>query len=61
MLDYLVADRAHQHAGKTAASSGTDNHQVGVLRSIDQFPDVLLGLFHGRNTGKLILALDGER
>jgi NADPH-dependent curcumin reductase CurA len=24
---------------------------------IDQFPDVLLRLFHGENTGKLVLAL----
>jgi NADPH-dependent curcumin reductase len=27
---------------------------------IDQFPDVLLRLFRGENTGKLVLALDGE-
>jgi NADPH-dependent curcumin reductase CurA len=27
---------------------------------IAQFPDVLLRLFHGENTGKLVPALDGE-
>ena len=32
-----------------------------VHGDIDQFPDVLLRLFHGENTGKLVLALDGER
>ena len=30
-----------------------------VEAGIDQFPDVLLRLFRGENTGKLILALDG--
>ena len=41
--------------------------QAGELRSredvvqgdIAQFPDVLLRLFHGENTGKLVLALEG--
>jgi NADPH-dependent curcumin reductase CurA len=32
-----------------------------VQGDIDQFPDVLLRLFHGQNTGKLILALEGGR
>jgi NADPH-dependent curcumin reductase CurA len=31
-----------------------------VQGAIDQFPDVLLRLFDGRNTGKLVLALNGE-
>jgi NADPH-dependent curcumin reductase CurA len=43
--------------------------QAGELRSredlvqgdVDQFPDVLLRLFHGENTGKLVLALEGAR
>jgi NADPH-dependent curcumin reductase CurA len=43
--------------------------QAGELRSredvvqgdIDQFPDVLLRLFRGENTGKLVLALEGDR
>jgi NADPH-dependent curcumin reductase len=43
--------------------------QSGELRSredvvhgdIDQFPDVLLRLFRGENTGKLVLALEGDR
>jgi NADPH-dependent curcumin reductase CurA len=43
--------------------------QAGELRSredvvqgdIDQFPDVLLRLFRGENTGKLVLALAGDR
>ncbi|MDX6587403.1 MAG: hypothetical protein QOI31_1876 [Solirubrobacterales bacterium] len=42
--------------------------QSGELRSredvvhgdIDQFPDVLLRLFRGENTGKLVLALEGD-
>jgi NADPH-dependent curcumin reductase CurA len=32
-----------------------------VQGDIDQFPDVLLGLFNGENTGKLVLALEGAR
>jgi NADPH-dependent curcumin reductase len=32
-----------------------------VQGDIDQFPDVLLRLFHGENTGKLVLALEGAR
>jgi NADPH-dependent curcumin reductase CurA len=32
-----------------------------VHGSVAQFPEVLLRLFHGENTGKLVLALDGER
>jgi NADPH-dependent curcumin reductase CurA len=43
--------------------------QSGELRSredivtggIDQFPDVLLRLFNGENTGKLVLALEEQR
>jgi NADPH-dependent curcumin reductase CurA len=43
--------------------------QAGELRSredivqgdIDQFPDVLLRLFRGENTGKLVLALPGDQ
>jgi NADPH-dependent curcumin reductase len=31
-----------------------------VHGDIDQFPDMLLRLFSGQNTGKLVLALDGE-
>ena len=31
-----------------------------VHGDIDQFPDMLLGLFSGQNTGKLVLALTGE-
>jgi len=31
-----------------------------VHGDIDQFPDMLLRLFSGGNTGKLVLALDGE-
>jgi len=32
-----------------------------VHGDIDQFPDVLVRLFHGANTGKLVLALAGSR
>ncbi len=32
-----------------------------VQGDIDQFPDVLLRLFRGENTGKLVLALAGDR
>jgi NADPH-dependent curcumin reductase CurA len=32
-----------------------------VQGDIDQFPDTLLRLFHGENTGKLVLALEGGR
>lgn len=42
-------------AGSVASLTGDVVHG-----DIAQFPDVLLRLFHGENTGKLVLALDGE-
>jgi NADPH-dependent curcumin reductase CurA len=60
IFDY--ADRFEEGVSQLAKWLGS-----GELRSrehvvpgdIDQFPDTLLRLFHGENTGKLILALEG--
>jgi NADPH-dependent curcumin reductase CurA len=62
IFDY--ADRFGEGATQLAAWLGS-----GELRSredvvegdIADFPEVLLRLFHGENTGKLVLALDGGR
>jgi NADPH-dependent curcumin reductase CurA len=62
IFDY--ADRYEEGASQLAKWLGS-----GELRSredvvhgdIDQFPDTLLRLFHGENTGKLVLAVEGGR
>jgi NADPH-dependent curcumin reductase CurA len=32
-----------------------------VTGDVGNFPEILLTLFRGENTGKLVLALDGDR
>jgi NADPH-dependent curcumin reductase CurA len=61
IFDY--ADRFEEGISQLAKWLGS-----GELRSredivqgdIDQFPDTLLGMFQGKNTGKLVLALGGR-
>jgi NADPH-dependent curcumin reductase CurA len=60
IFDY--ADRYGEAASQLAQwlSSGELRSREDVVRGdVDQFPDVLLRLFRGENTGKLVLALDG--
>jgi NADPH-dependent curcumin reductase len=65
MTGFVIFDYARRYAeGVTQLAQWL---RSGELRSredivhggIEQFPDVLLRLFHGENTGKLVLALDG--
>jgi NADPH-dependent curcumin reductase CurA len=62
IFDY--ADRYGEAASQLAQwlKSGELRSREDVVRGdVDQFPDVLLRLFRGENTGKLVLALDGGR
>jgi NADPH-dependent curcumin reductase CurA len=44
------------------ASDGELTSREDVVHGdVDSFPEVLLRLFRGENTGKLVLALDGGR
>jgi hypothetical protein len=65
MTGFVIFDYADRFG--EGASQLTEWLRSGELRShedvvhgdIDQFPDVLLRLFRGENTGKLVLALEG--
>jgi NADPH-dependent curcumin reductase CurA len=65
MTGFVIFDYADRYA--EGVSQLAQWLRSGELRSredvvhggIDQFPDVLLRLFHGDNTGKLVLALEG--
>lgn len=65
MTGFVVFDYANRY--EEGASQLAKWLRSGELRSredvvqgdIDQFPDALLRLFHGKNTGKLVLALEG--
>jgi len=61
VFDY--EDRYGEGVSQLAAwlrSGELQSHEDIVHGDIEQFPDVLLGLFEGANTGKLILALEPE-
>jgi NADPH-dependent curcumin reductase CurA len=60
IFDY--ADRFEEGAsqlGKWLASGELKSREDIVQGDIDRFPDTLLRLFHGENTGKLVLAVEG--
>jgi NADPH-dependent curcumin reductase CurA len=62
IFDY--ADRYGEGATELARwlrSGELRSHEDVVEGDIDQFPDVLLRLFHGANRGKLVMALPGQR
>jgi NADPH-dependent curcumin reductase CurA len=67
MTGFVIFDYAKRYAEGVAQLAQW--LQSGELRSredvvhgdIEHFPDVLLRLFHGENTGKLVLALGGAR
>jgi NADPH-dependent curcumin reductase CurA len=67
MTGFVIFDYAARYA--EGVSQLAQWLQSGELRSredvvegdVDQFPEVLLRLFHGGNTGKLVLALEGAR
>jgi NADPH-dependent curcumin reductase CurA len=61
IFDY--AERFGEGASQLAKwlhSGELQSREDVVHGDVGQFPEVLLRLFHGENTGKLILALDGE-
>ena len=67
MIGFVIFDYAARYPEGIAALAGW--LKSGELRSredivtgdVAQFPETLLGLFEGRNTGKLILALESAR
>jgi NADPH-dependent curcumin reductase CurA len=65
MTGFVIFDYADRYAEGVAQlaqwlRSGELRSREDVVHGgIDQFPDVLLRLFHGENTGKLVLALEG--
>jgi NADPH-dependent curcumin reductase CurA len=66
MTGFVIFDYADRYAegvaqlGQWLRSGELRSREDVVHGDIEQFPDVLLRLFHGENTGKLVLALDGE-
>jgi NADPH-dependent curcumin reductase CurA len=62
MVVFDYADRYGEAAREMAGwmAEGRLHAQVDVVSGgLERFPDALLGLFRGENTGKLVLALDG--
>jgi NADPH-dependent curcumin reductase CurA len=67
MTGFVIFDYADRYGEGVAQLAGWLHS--GELRSredlvegdIEQFPEALLRLFHGENTGKLVLALEGGR
>ncbi len=66
MTGFLVFDYAERYAEGVAQlaqwrESGELRSREDVVRGgLNRFPEVLLMLFRGENTGKLILELDGD-
>jgi NADPH-dependent curcumin reductase len=66
MTGFVIFDYADRYGEGVAQlaqwlSSGELRSREDIVRGdIARFPDVLLHLFRGGNTGKLVLALDGE-
>jgi NADPH-dependent curcumin reductase CurA len=67
MTGFVIFDYAERY-GEAAAQladwlrSGELHSREDVVRGdVEQFPEVLLRLFSGHNTGKLVLALEDER
>jgi NADPH-dependent curcumin reductase CurA len=66
MTGFVIFDYAKRYAegvtqlAQWLQSGELRSHEDVVHGDVDQFPDVLLRLFHGENTGKLILALEGD-
>lgn len=66
MTGFVVFDYADRYAEGAAALAGwlrsgeLVSREEIVRGDVHQFPEVLLRLFRGENTGKLVLALDGD-
>jgi NADPH-dependent curcumin reductase CurA len=67
MTGFVIFDYAKRYAEGVAQlaqwlGAGELHSREDVVHGdVEHFPDVLLRLFHGENTGKLVLALGGER
>jgi NADPH-dependent curcumin reductase CurA len=63
MTGFVIFDYADRYAegltqlAQWLGSGELRSHEDIVSGDVDDFPDVLLRLFNGQNTGKLILAL----
>ena len=66
MTGFVIFDYAarygegHAQLAEWLRSGELRSREDLVHGDIDQFPDVLLRIFHGTNMGKLVLALDGD-
>jgi NADPH-dependent curcumin reductase len=66
MTGFVIFDYAARYGegvtqlAQWLASGELRSREDVVHGDVDQFPEVLLHLFRGENTGKLVLALDGE-
>jgi NADPH-dependent curcumin reductase CurA len=67
MTGFVIFDYVHRYAegveqlAKWLRSGELRSHEHVVRGDVGDFPGVLLGLFGGENTGKLVLALDRDR
>ncbi len=67
MTGFVIFDHADRYGEGVAQlaswlqSGELRSHEDVVHGDVAEFPDVLLRLFRGENTGKLVLALDGAR
>jgi NADPH-dependent curcumin reductase len=66
MTGFVIFDYAHRYAEGVAQlakwlGSGELRSREQIIRGdVSDFPEILLALFRGENTGKLVLALDGD-
>jgi NADPH-dependent curcumin reductase CurA len=67
MTGFVIFDYVHRYAEGVAQlanwlPSGELRSREQIIRGdVSDFPEILLALFRGENTGKLLLALDGGR
>jgi NADPH-dependent curcumin reductase CurA len=66
MTGFVIFDYANRYGegasqlARWLRSGELRSHEDVVEGDVDQFPDVLLRLFHGANRGKLVMALPGQ-
>jgi NADPH-dependent curcumin reductase CurA len=67
MTGFVIFDYADRYAEGVAQlanwlhSGELRSREHVVAGDVNDFPEILLTLFRGENTGKLVLALDGDR
>jgi NADPH-dependent curcumin reductase CurA len=66
MTGFVIFDYAHRYAegvvqlAKWLGSGELRSREQIIRGDVSDFPEILLALFRGENTGKLVLALDGD-